>query len=383
MNAEMLNIDMGVQRAPKVAFLNPSDMARRSCEIAVAELRYGRPIVFRSDRSFAAMALDASSAADYDRFADVTGGTHSIFLTSHRATAIGMAAPKGALVPLRGASFERACSLGYHLDIAQPVVWAEAPEALADLAVVSRLALLLPALVVAEIDPDDRAFAGIAQVTSEEIAVAAEAEKRFEIVARTVVPLPDMPKTEFVVFRGGLAQRDQLAIVVGNPDCSGPVPTRIHSSCLTGDLFGSLKCDCGDQLRGALRTIAARGGGVLLYLDQEGRGTGIGAKMRAYGYQGLGLDTIDADAALGFGPDSRRYDSAIAMLGRLGISKVNLLTNNPSKAAFLESAGISVARLTPVLGEVTKDNRNYLTTKARRAGHMFDVAAIAAALATK
>jgi GTP cyclohydrolase II len=378
----MLKIDAGVGKSPK-AFLQSSDVALRSCEIAAAELRYGRPIVFRSDRSFAAMALDAASAAGYDRFAEVTDGTHSIFLTPPRASALGLTTATGALVGLRDATFESACALGYRLDVARPQTWSEAPAELSHLALMSRLALLLPALVVVEIKPDDEAFAGTAQITPEEMRIASEAEKQFEIVARTVVPLPDMPKSEFVVFRGGLSQRDQLAIVVGEPDFRGPVPTRIHSSCLTGDLFGSLKCDCGDQLRGSLRTMAARGGGVLLYLDQEGRGTGIGAKMRAYGYQALGLDTIDADAALGFGPDSRRYEAAVAMLGRLGISKVELLTNNPSKAAFLEQAGIAVTHRTPVLGEVTRDNRDYLTTKARRAGHLLDVGAIASALATR
>jgi GTP cyclohydrolase II len=378
----MLKTDAGVGRVSK-AFLGPTDVAHRSCEIAAAELRYGRPIVFRSDRSFAAMALDAASAAGYDRFAEVTEGTHSIYLTPPRATAIGLATMTGALVSLRDASFERACALGYRLDVEKPETWSEAPAELSQLALMSSLALLLPALVVVEIEPDDDAFAGIAQVTPDEMKIASEAEQRFEIVARTIVPLPDLPQSEFIVFRGGLSQRDQIAIVVGDPDLTRSVPTRIHSSCITGDLFGSLKCDCGDQLHGALRTMAARGGGVLLYLDHEGRGTGIGAKMRAYGYQSRGLDTIDADAALGFGPDPRRYNAASAMLGVLGISKVDLLTNNPSKAAFLEKAGITVTRRTPVLGEVTGDNRNYLATKARRAGHLLDVASITAALVRK
>lgn len=378
----MLKIDAGMGRVPK-AFLKPFDSSLRSCEIAAAELRFGRPIVFRSNRSFAALALDAASAAGYDRFAEVTEGTHSIFLTPPRANAIGLATSTGALVGLRDASFERACALGYRLDAPRPETWSEAPEELSQLTLMSSLALLLPALVVVEIEPDDEIFAGIAQFTEDDVTIASAAEKQFEIVARTIVPLPDLPRSEFVVFRGGLSQRDQVAIVVGNPNFQGPVPTRIHSSCLTGDLFGSLKCDCGDQLRGALRTMASRGGGVLLYLDQEGRGTGIGAKMQAYGYQALGLDTIDADAALGFGPDSRRYDAAVAMLDRLGISKVELLTNNPTKAAYLEKAGITVTRRTAVLGEVTRDNRDYLTTKARRAGHRLDVAAIASALVTR
>ena len=304
-------------------------------------------------------------------------------MTAERAEALGLTAPNGALVPLRGLSYEKACALGYEMRSPSPRSWSEAPSSLSAFCELSRLALLLPALVVARIDPDDSAFAGSAEISVEDIVAAEDAETRFEIVARTEVPLRDVTKAEFVVFRGGLSQRDQVAIVVGDPNLAHPVPIRIHSSCLTGDLFGSLKCDCGDQLREGLRLIELRGGGVLLYLDQEGRGTGIGAKMRAYGYQSHGLDTIDADAALGFGPDARRYGAAVAMLNRLGIKSVELLTNNPTKAAFLEEAGIAVTRRTAVLGAVTEENRGYLTTKAERAGHALDVAAIASALVSK
>ena len=121
-----------------------------------------------------------------------------------------------------------------------------------------------------------------------------------------------------MVFRGGDGLREQLAIIVGKPDPATPVLTRLHSACLTGDLFASLKCDCGDQLRMAVGEIAAAGSGVLLYLDQEGRGIGLLNKMRAYGLQELGHDTLDADAVLGYGPDEQRYAVAGAMLALLG-----------------------------------------------------------------
>ncbi|MDY8109382.1 GTP cyclohydrolase II RibA [Fulvimarina sp. 2208YS6-2-32] len=366
-----------------MAFLDQQDIVRRTCEIAVAELRYGRPVVLASDRSFAAIALDAVGERDYVRFAAASADRHSLYLTRDRSDALGLATRSGALVPLDGVPFNRARDLGYRLDVAKPQAFSPAPAELIDLTVLSSLALLLPALVVTPVEPGDTAFAGLARITPHDIRASAAAEAQFEIVARTIVPLRDVPKAEFVVFRGGLSQRDQVAIVVGDPDLSRPVPTRIHSSCLTGDLFGSLKCDCGDQLRESLRLMASRGGGILLYLDQEGRGTGIGAKMRAYGYQSLGLDTIDADAALGFGADPRRYGAAVAMLECLGVASVELLTNNPTKVAYLKQAGISVTRRTPVIGEVTKDNRDYLTTKAVRAGHTLDVSAIAATLVSR
>ncbi|MFT4196701.1 MAG: GTP cyclohydrolase II RibA, partial [Pseudoxanthomonas sp.] len=252
----------------------------------------------------------------------------------------------------------------------------------ADAAALARLALLLPALLVARLDPARAAaFAGCAAVAAADIAHAGHAAGGdYELVTRTRVPLRDYGPAEFVVFRGGVAQRDQVAIVVGQLDLAAPVPVRVHSACLTGDLFGSLKCDCGDQLRNGLAKLAELGGGVLLYLDQEGRGTGIAAKMRAYGYQHAGLDTIDADALLGFGPDERRYGAAVAMLRGLGIARVRLLTNNPAKAQRLHAAGIEVAERVPVTGAITAENEAYLRTKATRAGHALDVDALLSSL---
>ncbi len=179
--------------------------------------------------------------------------------------------------------------------------WRPAAE-LACLVDLSRLALLLPVFLVRPARATDATLAHCLAVDEAEIRAAMPEESRFTQVAATPVPLRDVSDCRFVVFRGGLAQRDQLAIVVGEPDLSRPVPVRIHSSCITGDLFGSLKCDCGDQLREGLQLIAQRGGGVLLYLDQEGRGTGLAAKMRAYALQHDGYDTIDADAEIGSSP---------------------------------------------------------------------------------
>jgi GTP cyclohydrolase II len=193
-----------------------------------------------------------------------------------------------------------------------------------------------------------------------------------EIVSRARVPLAGDIETTFVVFRAEPGLRDQVAIVVGEPDPDTAVALRLHSACLTGDLFGSLRCDCGDQLRQSVRRLAAEGGGILLYLDQEGRGTGIRNKMRAYALQDEGFDTIDADALLGYGADERRYELAAGMLLRLGFRRVHLLTNNPDKVAALRRAGIDVEGRQPLNGMVTPENRRYLSTKARRAGHLLD-----------
>lgn len=239
------------------------------------------------------------------------------------------------------------------------------------------LALVLPAAVVAEIGTD--AAAGLLRVDATDIAAYRRAQvARLHVVGRARVPLEGAPQTEFVVFRGGEGLRDQVAIVVGQPDFSAPVPVRLHSACLTGDLFGSLKCDCGDQLRDTARLMAEGEGGILLYLDQEGRGNGIANKMRAYHLQSEGYDTFDADAALGFGLDQRRFDFAAEMLRQLGVKAVRLLTNNPQKIGALAAAGLDVAGDERVLGRPTAENLRYLAAKRDRAGHLIDMEALAA-----
>ncbi|MBN6150215.1 GTP cyclohydrolase II RibA [Xanthomonas sp. AmX2] len=355
------------------------DPAAIRCERAASELRAGRPVLVE-DAALgvrAYIALDSSTQGSFDTFARVADERHYLFLTPQRARVLGLDAPAGARVALAGLDYTALAELGYLRDAAAPASWT-AGDALDAAAVeIARLGLLLPAMVAVAVDAGDHAFDGCQRLSLAELAQGvAQSSGGYELVTRSPVPLRDIGMTQFAVFRGGVAQRDQVAIIVGHPDPAGVVPVRVHSSCLTGDLFGSLKCDCGDQLRRGLSKLKELGGGVLLYLDQEGRGTGIAAKMRAYGYQHDGLDTIDADAQLGFGADERRYGSAVAMLHGLGIHRVQLLTNNPSKAEHLRAAGIDVVGRIPVTGEITAENEHYLRTKAARAGHALDVDAL-------
>jgi GTP cyclohydrolase II len=148
-----------------------------------------------------------------------------------------------------------------------------------------------------------------------------------------------------------------------------PVPVRLHSACLTGDVFGSRRCDCGDQLQLALARIESLGGGVILYLAQEGRGVGLANKMRTYKLQDAGLDTVDANTTLGFDDDERDYGVAVRMLQLLGATRVMLLTNNPDKLDSLTKAGIEVSGRMPLETPVNADNHRYLMAKAARAGH--------------
>jgi len=159
-------------------------------------------------------------------------------------------------------------------------------------------------------------------------------------------------------------------VIVGDVDPKGAPLVRVHSQCITGDILGSLKCDCGDQLQAALAMMSEAGGGILLYLAQEGRNIGLLNKMRAYALQDNGLDTVDANHALGFEMDERYFMPACRMLEELGVRKLRLITNNPDKIAQLEAQGLSVTERVPLIPPSNSHNEHYIRTKQIRAGHM-------------
>jgi len=235
----------------------------------------------------------------------------------------------------------------------------------------ANLAQLLPAVIVVDVNAI-LALPVLAVDAGDVFAFRDRAAKSLKIVSRAFVPLEGAGRCEFVVFRGGDGFRDQIAILVSDPSPSRPALARIHSACLTGDLFGSLKCDCGEQLRGAVKAMAEQGGGIVLYLDQEGRGNGIANKMRAYRLQDQGFDTYDADEMLGFGQDQRRFDFAGEMLKQLGFASVRLMTNNPRKIEALREAGLEVVSTHRVLTRPTAHNEKYLAAKRDKGGHLLD-----------
>ena len=201
---------------------------------------------------------------------------------------------------------------------------------------------------------------------------AVEAANRLVIASESSIPLASGMTSRFVVFHDARGA-DQVAIVIGAPNYKQPVPVRLHSACLTGDVFGSRRCDCGEQLGLALEHLKSLGGGVILYLAQEGRGLGLANKMRAYELQDRGLDTCDANTTLGFLDDERDYATAALMLRMLNCYRILLLTNNPSKLDGLTSAGIDIAARIPLEAPVTAHNKRYLTTKAARSGHQLSI----------
>ncbi|MCR4378854.1 MAG: GTP cyclohydrolase II [Rhodospirillales bacterium] len=243
----------------------------------------------------------------------------------------------------------------------------------------TKIARLLPAALVAEInDPDARDLAAWAARRNLILVDAGDVFQYERTAARTLkrvsearVPLEDAQNARIIAYRpldGGL---EHLAIVIGEPSPDAPTLVRLHSECFTGDLLGSLRCDCGDQLRGAIKAIAQAGSGVLLYLAQEGRGIGLVNKLRAYTLQDRGADTLDANEQLGFDADERVYLPAAEMLKDLGLHHIRLLTNNPDKVNDLQSHGVTVVERVPHAFPANRHNEQYLQTKKAKGGHLF------------
>lgn len=342
---------------------------------AIAELRAGRPAIVRSGRNHVMVvgieALEPRLAA---RLEALARGRARLVLPAPRLRRLGLERTEPAHFALPKIDLDRiamlALEVGARFD-APAASLSSIDKAALELV---RLSLILPAIVVAPVTARLAADSGL---------LCADAAAIFEyrgrkiadlrIVGRAPVPLEGAPETEFVIFRGGEGLRDQVAILIGKPDLARPVSVRLHSACLTGDLFGSLKCDCGDQLRDTAKFMAQNGGGVLLYLDQEGRGNGLSNKMRAYKLQAQGFDTYDADEVLGFDHDQRGFDFAAEMLKQLGVQSVRVMTNNPVKIAALGAAGLDIAADQRVLGRMNDHNVRYLASKRDRAGHIIDV----------
>jgi GTP cyclohydrolase II len=347
------------------------DLSATRVERAISELRSARPVRLM-DEGAAVLAvpveaLDATRAAALEKLAD---GRARLVLAPKRLRRLGGVGAQPGTIGLPTLDRARIDRLAMAVDGAVDGVVTAATsldEAALELA---RLAFILPALVIVP----DIDLPGTTEIDAQSVmAYRQTVVPRLTIVGRAPVPLEGAPDTEFVVFRGGEGLRDQVAILVGKPDLAQPVHVRLHSACLTGDLFGSLKCDCGDQLRDTVQAMTENGGGILLYLDQEGRGNGLSNKIRAYRLQSEGFDTYEADEILGFDLDQRRFGFAAEMLRRLGVTRVRIMTNNPDKIAALRKAGLDVVAEQRVFGRATPENLRYLATKRDRAGHAIDL----------
>ncbi|MFD0859856.1 GTP cyclohydrolase II [Roseovarius aquimarinus] len=239
----------------------------------------------------------------------------------------------------------------------------------------AKAARLLPAALVLPLPDADAVAEGRAAGLTILPAEAAEAAMRLASpphgVVSARVPLAASHAGRVHVFRPEDGSEEHYAIEIGAPPRNAPVLARLHSACFTGDVLGSLKCDCGPQLHAALEQMGAEGAGVLLYLNQEGRGIGLANKMRAYSLQDQGFDTVEANHRLGFEDDERDFRIGAGILRKMGFGAVRLLTNNPAKIDMMRRCGIEVAERVPLIVGETAQNRHYLATKARKSGHLF------------
>ncbi|MEQ1688588.1 MAG: GTP cyclohydrolase II [Sphingopyxis sp.] len=301
----------------------------------------------------------------------------SLLISGERAATLKLtnqlaaASPGPVRIALRaGASIADALAIADPaLDLAHPMKgpWRTEPlggaeEAAAAAITLARLAHRLPAWFVADGDGECAA-----EVSAAAIATFTD-PRRLVIAARARLPVAAAEEGEVIAFRSPDDAQDHVALVIGARDGSPPV-VRLHSECLTGDILGSLKCDCGPQLAAALRAMAGAQWGILLYLRQEGRGIGLVNKLRAYQLQDQGFDTVDANMRLGFPAEARDFAIAAHMLDLLCVRAVRLMTNNPEKAARLSACGVQVTERLPLILPANAHNERYLATKRDRSGH--------------
>jgi GTP cyclohydrolase II len=340
----------------------------------LAEFRAGRPVVVTSGgETLLCLPVEGLNKERLLAFRELCAPiAPRLVLTSLRARSLGIDANEPVALELMS-DVDANMILALVADATSDHVFVPEPAGPAAIAAIDlvKLAQVLPAVLVAETTATMVKAFNPSIVTVEAVAVARFREKAtlsLAIAGEAYVPLSSGVRTRFVVFRDAFGE-DPVAVIVGTPDLSKPVPVRIHSACLTGDVFGSRRCDCGDQLKLALLRLQEAGGGIILYLAQEGRGVGLANKMRTYKLQDGGLDTVDANTTLGFDDDERDYGVAVRMLQMLGCTRVVLLTNNPAKLDGLTKAGIEIAGRMPIETPINADNRRYLTAKASRAGH--------------
>jgi GTP cyclohydrolase II len=345
---------------------------QKSVAKAIDALRRGWPVCV--DGVLTILAIETADDGRLTRFDP--GGTADILISSGRAITLKLAnqleaaAPDAPVTVARTPWLDLAAATALSnpaTDLANPLqgpyraIATAAPDAAQAALLLARHAGLLPAFFATSATLDAH------PVTSSAIAEW-DAPDRLAIAARARLPVAACDSAEIVAYRTPESANEHVALIIGAPNGSPPL-VRLHSECLTGDVLGSLKCDCGPQLDAALRLIAANGWGVLLYLRQEGRGIGLINKLRAYQLQDQGFDTVDANTRLGFAVDARDFGTAARMLSLIGQDRIRLLTNNPEKVARLQAAGINVIERVPHKLPPNPHNARYLDTKRDRTGH--------------
>jgi GTP cyclohydrolase II len=364
---------------------HPAPAGAYAVERAAGELRRGRPVVvLAGDGAAIALAIETADAATLTGLRSL--GPIDFALTFARAQRLHIrtAGTDPTLVPLPAdLALETLHALADPtLDLANPLKGpftarrALPTPAEAAAVLLCKRARLLPAAVLHACGIEQaQAFAAARDLLAVDAAAVEAYEDgdatRLALVTSARVPLQGAEDARLFAFRPADGAVEHIAIMVGDPPRGDPVLARLHSECFTGDLLGSLRCDCGEQLQGAIAAIRRAGGGVVLYLAQEGRGIGLLNKLRAYRLQDQGFDTIEANERLGFEADERVFRPAAEMLRLLGFERVRLMTNNPEKVGALGRFGIEVVERVPHIFPANPHNAGYLATKKARAGHLF------------
>ncbi len=348
---------------------------------ARGDLRMGVPVVLTdAGRGVLAVAVEALDPA---RLADLRGlGVAELAITARRAETLKARAYDGDLARIE---VPEAAGVDWLKAVADPADDLRLPmkgplrslrgggAALHRAALtLAKSAHLLPAALVVPVADPLRLAAEHALTLLPLAEVAPELSRGSPLhpVVSARVPMVASQAGRVHVFRPEDGGEEHYAIEIGRPDRAQPVLARLHSACFTGDVLGSLKCDCGPQLRAALARMGEEGAGVLLYLNQEGRGIGLANKMRAYSLQDQGFDTVEANHRLGFEDDERDFRIGAGILRQMGFSAVRLLTNNPAKIRMMEANGIRVAERVPLHVGRNAINEGYLATKAAKSGHL-------------
>ncbi|MDO9527252.1 MAG: GTP cyclohydrolase II [Gemmobacter sp.] len=348
---------------------------------ARADLRMGLPVVL-TGQGHAVLAA-AAETVDADRLAAMRAlGDVALAITDRRAETLKARPYDGDLArvlipPDAGLTWVRAMADPKD-DLRAPMkgplrTLREGPADLHRAAIqLAKSAQLLPAAVVVSVDHAVTLAAdlGLTLIPLADAAADLFRTGALHPVVSARLPMVASEAGRVHIFRPDDGGVEHYAIEIGQPPRDAPVLARLHSACFTGDVLGSLKCDCGPQLHAALATMGAEGAGVLLYLNQEGRGIGLANKMRAYALQDQGFDTVEANHRLGFEDDERDFRIGAAILRRMGFGSVRLMTNNPAKIAMMEGNGVTVTERVPLKVGKTSQNAGYLATKARKSGHL-------------
>ncbi len=369
--------------SPVAIGADPLTRTLRLVHRAASDLRRGVPVLLDGDAPLLLLAAETAGVDSLRSFLDLAATPPLVLFAPVRGAAV-LRRPIDPAAKVSAARLPEALANPESLrgladpTSSQPVTLGmepvEAPSGAAAAIALAKLGRLLPAVLAVTPKADlDLAAHGLIGVAAAAIAGYSGIEgSGLRIVTSAPVPLNGAPDSRVVAFRTEAAAIEHLAIVIGHPEQVEAPLVRIHSECFTGDLLGSLRCDCGEQLRGAIHRMAEAGAGIVLYLAQEGRGIGLVNKLRAYTLQDRGLDTLDANRVLGWAADERNFLVGANMLVALGIPKVRLLTNNPDKIAGLTACGIEVIGREAHAFASNEVNDAYLATKAVRFGHILD-----------